>query len=133
MTQERQLRVLLQTGPFTTSDVLARDLKTIPGIDIDHRRLAASLLGGGDAAFLWVMAPVASIATVAETLYRHTTRLKEGGGDNLVILTGGRITSSEKVVEFRHVRCRKQVPLRGKSEAEIREILEGIAEEEGGG
>jgi hypothetical protein len=37
------------------------------------------------------------------------------------------------VVEFRHVRCRRQVPLRGKSEAEIRELLEGIAEEEGEG
>jgi len=123
MVAERELSVVLQTGPFTPPDSLIRDLETISGISIDARRLGASFRGGGVGSFISVTTTNANSASLAGILYRHTQRLKDKGGDNLFILLGARIKTDEKVVGFRDVQCEKQVSLRGRSEEEIREIL----------
>ena len=123
MVAERELSVVLQTGPFTPPDSLIRDLETISGISIDARRLGASFRGGGVGSFISVNTTTANSAPLAGILYRHTQRLKDKGGDNLFILLGARIRTDERVVGFRDVQCEKQVSLRGRSEEEIREIL----------
>ena len=129
MVVERELNVVLQTGPFTPPDSLIRDLETISGISIDARRLGASFRGGGVGSFISVTTTNANSAPLAGILYRHTQRLKDKGGDNLFILLGARIRTDEEVVGFRDVQSQKQVSLKGRSEDEIREILS----EDGGG
>jgi len=61
---------------------------------------------------------------LADLLHRHTKRLKEKGGDDLFVLLGGRVRTDEEVIGFRDVQCRRQVSLKGKSQIEIREVLE---------
>jgi len=119
-----ELRIVLQTGPFTPPDSLVLDLEAISDIQIDQRRLGASFRGGGGAAFIVVTTAADNIATLADILHRHTKRLKEKGGDNLFLLSGARINTDEEVIGFRDVQCQKQVSLKGKSQGEIGEILE---------
>ncbi|TET38336.1 MAG: hypothetical protein E3J65_05310 [Dehalococcoidia bacterium] len=119
-----ELRIVLQTGPFTPPDSLVLDLEATSDIQIDQRRLGASFRGGGGAAFIVVTTAADNIATLADILHRHTKRLKEKGGDNLFLLSGARINTDEEVIGFRDVQCQKQVSLKGKSQGEIGEILE---------
>jgi len=62
-------------------------------------------------------------------MHQHTERLKKRGDDDLVILVGGQITTDEEEVSFKDVKCRRQIPLKGKSVEEIKEALdEALAE-----
>ena len=124
MVARRELRVMLQTGRTTPPDLLLRDLETVQNISIDLRRLGTSFRGGGIATFVTIFTDYANIAAVAEILSKHTKRLKVKGGDELVILIGGNINTSEEIVGFRDVQCQKNVFLRDKSQDEIRRILE---------
>ena len=124
MVARRELRVMLQTGRTTPPDLLLRDLETVQNISIDLRRLGTSFRGGGIATFVTIFTDYANIAAVAEILSKHTKRLKVKGGDELVILIGGSISTSEEIVGFRDVQCQKNVFLRDKSQDEIRRILE---------
>lgn len=124
MVARRELRVMLQTGRTTPPDLLLRDLETVQNISIDVRRLGTSFRGGGIATFITISTDHANIALVAEILSKHTKRLKVKGGDDLVILIGGSINTSEEIVGFRDVQCQKNVFLRDKSQDEIRRILE---------
>jgi len=121
---EPELRIVLQTGPFTPPDSLVRDLEATSDIQIDQRRLGASFRGGGGAGFIVVTSAADNIAVLADLLHRHTKRLKEKGGDDLFVLLGGRVRTDEEVIGFRDVQCRRQVSLKGKSQIEIREVLE---------
>ena len=123
MVAERELSVVLQTGPFTPPDSLIRDLETISGISIDARRIGASFRGGGVGSFVSVKTTTKNSAPLASIIHRHTQRLKDKGGDNLFILFGAIIRTDEREVAFSDVRCERQVSLRGRSEEEIREIL----------
>ena len=123
MAAERELSVVLPTGPFTPPDSLIRDLETIPCISIDARRLGASFRGGGVGGFISIDTTTANSAPLAGILYRHTQRLKDKGGDNLFILFGAIIRTDEELVGFRDVQAQKQVSLKGRSEDEIQEIL----------
>lgn len=123
MTAKHQLRVILQTGPFTPPDSLLRDLETIDGIQINVQRLGASFRGGGVATFVTVTTNNASIAPLAEAVHQHTKRLKTKGGDDLVILIGGEINTNAEEVSFRDVRCQRQLSLKDKSQDEIRGLL----------
>ena len=124
MVARRELRVMLQTGRTTPPDLLLRDLETVQNMSIDVRRLGTSFRGGGIATFITVSTDHANITAVAEILSQHTKRLKVKGGDELVILVGGSINTSEEIVGFRDVQCQKLVSLKDKSQEEIREILE---------
>ena len=124
MVARRELRVMLQTGRTTPPDLLLRDLETVQNISIDVRRLGTSFRGGGIATFITISTDHANIAAVAEILSKHTKRLKVKGGDELVILIGGSINTSEEIVGFRDVQCQKNVFLKDKSQDEIRGILE---------
>jgi hypothetical protein len=124
MVAMRELRVMLQTGRTTPPDLLLRDLETVKNISIDVRRLGTSFLGGGIATFITLSTDYANTATVAEILSKHTKRLNAKGGDDLVILIGGSINTSEEIVGFRDVQCQKNVFLKDKSQDEIRRILE---------
>ena len=124
MVARRELRVMLQTGRTTPPDLLLRDLETVQNMSIDVRRLGTSFRGGGIATFITISTDYANIAAVAEILSKHTKRLKVKGGDELVILIGGSINTSEEIVGFRDVQCQKNVFLRDKSQDEIRRILE---------
>ena len=124
MVARREFRVMLQTGRTTPPDLLLRDLETVQNISIDVRRLGASFLGGGIATFITISTDYANIAAMAEILSKHTKRLNAKGGDDLVILIGGSINTSEEIVGFRDVQCQKNVFLRDKSQDEIRRILE---------
>jgi hypothetical protein len=124
MVAMRELRVMLQTGRTTPPDLLLRDLETVKNISIDVRRLGTSFLGGGVAAFIMISTDYANTAAVAEILSKHTKRLNAKGGDDLVILIGGSITTSEEIIGFRDVQCQKNVFLKDKSQDEIRRILE---------
>ena len=124
MVARREFKVMLQTGRTTPPDLLLRDLETVQNISIDVRRLGTSFRGGGIATFIAISTDHVNIAVVAEILSKHTKRLKAKGGDELVILIGGSINSSEEIVGFRDVQCQKNVFLRDKSQDEIRRILE---------
>jgi hypothetical protein len=124
MVAKRELRVILQTGRTTPPDLLLRDLETIQDISIDVRRLGASFRGGGVATFITISTDNGNVAMVAEILGTHTKRLKVKGGDDLVILVGGRINTSEEIINFRDVQSQKYVSLKDKSHHEIRAILE---------
>ena len=121
MAAESEFSVILQTGPITPPDSLIRNLQTIPGTSIDARRIGLSFIGGGVGSFIKVTTTTVNIAPMSGILYRHTQRLKDK--DNLVILSGARIKTAAEEVTFRDVQCQKQVPLKGKSEDEIKEIL----------
>ncbi len=123
MTVKHQLRIILQTGPFTPPDSLLRDLDTIDGIQINVQRLGASFRGGGVATFITVTTNNSSIAPLAEAVYQHTKRLKTRGGDDLVILVGGEINTNEEEVSFRDVQCQRHLSLKDKSQDEIRGLL----------
>ena len=124
MVAGRELKVLLQTGHQTPPDSLIRDLEAIHDVSIDVRRLGTSFRGGGVAAFVMISTHNSNTAMLTDILYNHTKRLKEKGGDDLVILIGGRIDTDEEMVGFRDVQCQKHVSLKDKSKEEIREILE---------
>ena len=124
MVAMRELRVMLQTGRTTPPDLLLRDLETVQNITIDVRRLGASFLGGGIATFITISTDYANTTAVADILSKHTKRLNAKGGDDLVILIGGSINTSEEIVGFRDVQCQKNVFLKDKSQDEIRRILE---------
>lgn len=124
MVAGRELRILLQTGHRTSPDSLIRDLETIQDISIDVRRLGTSFRGGGVAAFVMISTHNSNTAVLTDLLYNHTKRLKEKGGDDLVLLIGGRINTDEEMVGFRDVQCQKLVSIKDKSQEEIREILE---------
>ena len=124
MVARREFRVMLQTGRTTPPDLLLRDLETVLNISIDVRRLGASFIAGGIATFITISTDYANIAAMAEILSKHTKRLNAKGGDDLVILIGGCINTSEEIVGFRDVQCQKNVFLRDKSQDEIRRILE---------
>ncbi len=124
MVAGRELRILLQTGHRTSPDSLIRDLEAIQDISIDVRRLGTSFRGGGVAAFVMISTHNSNTAILTDMLYNHTKRLKEKGGDDLVILIGGRINTDEEMVGFRDVQCQKNVFLRDKSQDEIRRLLE---------
>jgi hypothetical protein len=119
---KKELNILLQTGPLTPPDSLVQDLETIKDMSIDARRLGASFRGGGVGAFITVN--TANIDALADILYRHTKRLKVRGADDLAILVGGKINTDDEVVGFRNVQCQRQASLKGKSQDEIKEILE---------
>lgn len=119
-----ELRVILQTGHLTPPDSLVQDLEAIQDIFIDVRRLGTSFRGGGVATFITISTDNADTALLADILYNHTKRLKVKGGDDLIMLIGGRINSDEEMVSFRDVQCKKQVSLKDKSQDEIRGILE---------
>jgi len=121
-TSRRNLNVLLQTGPLTPPDSLIWDLQTNGDISVDVRRLGTSFRVGGVAAFIRIT--TADIEALADILHRHTKRLKTRGVDDLALLVGGTIDTDEEVVGFRNVRFQRQVSLKGKSEDEIRGILE---------
>jgi hypothetical protein len=124
MVAGRELRIVLQTGRLTPPDSLVRDLGAIQDISIDVRRLGTSFLGGGVATFVIIATDNANTALLADILHNHTKRLKVRGGDDLIILMGGRINTDEEEVGFRDVQCRKQVSLKDKSPDEIRGLLE---------
>jgi len=124
MVAKRELRVMLQTGRITPPDLLLRDLETIQDISIDVRRLGTSFRGGGVATFITISTDNGNAAIVAEILSTHTKRLKVKGGDDLVILIGGIINTSEEMINFRDVQSQKHVSLKDKSHHEIRAILE---------
>jgi len=124
MVARRELRVMLQTGHITPPDSLLRDLETIQDISIDVRRLGTSFRGGGVATFVMISTDNTNAAIVAEILSKHTKRLKVKGGDDLVILIGGRINTEEEIVGFNDVQSEKHVSLKDKSHHEIRAILE---------
>ena len=119
-----QRTIVLQTGRQTPADSLLRDLAAIEGIFIDARRLGTSFLGGGVASFILIAADNVNTSPLADALYQHLKRLKVRGDDDLVILLGGVINTTEEEVGFRDVRCRRHVSLKGKSQDEIKEILE---------
>jgi len=118
---KRELNVLLQTSPLTPPDSLVQDLQNNGDISIDVRQLGASFRVGGVAAF--IMVTTTDIDELADILYRHTTRLKTKGRDDLILLVGGVIDTDEEMIGFRNVRCQRQVSLKGKSQDEIRQIL----------
>ncbi len=124
MIARRELRVMLQTGHLTPPDSLLRDLETIQDISIDVRRLGTSFRGGGVATFIMISTDNDNTGLLADILYNHTRRLKVKGGDDLVILLGGRINTDQEMVNFRDVQCQKHVSLKDKSQGEIRGILE---------
>ena len=124
MVARRELKVMLQTGHITPPDSLLRDLETIQDISIDVRRLGTSFRGGGVATFVMISTDNTNAAIVAEILSKHTKRLKVKGGDDLVILIGGRINTEEEIVGFNDVQSEKHVSLKDKSHHEIRAILE---------
>jgi len=99
-------------------------LEAIQDVSIDVRRLGTSFRGGGVAAFVMISTHNSNTAILSDMLYNHTKRLKEKGGDDLVILIGGMINTNEEMVGFRDVQCQKLVSLKDKSPEEIREILE---------
>lgn len=119
---KRELSILLQTGPITPPNSLVRDIEANGGMSTDVRQLGTSLRSGGSVSFIIVTA--ANIQALAGILQRHTQRLDARGPDDLALLVGGMIDTDEKVVGFRNVRCQRQVSLRGKSEDEIRKLLE---------
>lgn len=118
---KRELNVLLQTSPLTPPDSLVQDLQNNGDISIDVRQLGASFRVGGVAAF--IMVTTTDIDELADILYRHTTRLKTKGRDDLILLVGGVIDTDEEMIGFRDIRCQRQVSLKGKSQDEIRQIL----------
>ena len=120
----KKLSILLQTGPLTPPDSLMQDLETNGDISIDARRLEAVFRVGGVAAFIMITTATTNIDALADILHRHTKRLKTKGGDDLALLVGGTINTDEEVIGFRNVRCQRQASLKGKSQEEIRELLE---------
>jgi hypothetical protein len=124
MVAGRELRILLQTGHRTPPDSLIRDLEAIQDVSIDIRRLGTSFRGGGVAAFVMISTHNSNTAMLTDILHSHTKRLKDKGGDDLVVLIGGKINTNEEMVGFRDVQCQKHISLKGKSKEEIREILE---------
>jgi len=125
MTKEagkKEVSILLQTGPLSPPDPLVFDLQTNGDISIDVRHLGTSFLSGGSAAFIRVT--TANVEALADILHRHTQRLNTRGPDDLALLVGGVIDTDNEVVGFRDVRYQRQVKLRGKSEEEIRKLLE---------
>ena len=120
---EHEMSLVLQTGPFTPPDLLIQELAATPGIQVDARRVGAAFRGGGVGSFIRVTATNNHGAGLAAILHRHTERLWEKGGDNLFILLGGRINTDEPVVDFRDVQFRRQISLKDKSEAEIKDVL----------
>jgi len=123
MTLDHQLRIILQTGQFTPPNSLLRDMETIAGLELDVRRLEASLRGGGSVAFIIVTTDHANLTTLADILHRYTKKLSSRGGDDLFILLGGEINTNEEMVSFRNIRCQRPVALKNKSTDEIIKIL----------
>jgi|GEM_PF-987088 len=122
--------VVLQTGRQTPPDSLLWDLDFLAGISMQAKRLGTDFLGGGVASFVMIdVSASADTAALANTMHQHTERLKKRGDDDLVILVGGQITTDEEEVSFKDVKCRRQIPLKGKSVEEIKEALdEALAE-----
>lgn len=121
-TGKRDLSILLQTGPLTPPNALLQDLEASGDMSIDVRRLGTSFRVGGGATFIRVT--TSNVQALADILHRHTKRLDVRGPDDLAFLVEGVIDTDEEVVGFRNVRSRRQVSLKGKSEDEIRKILE---------
>jgi hypothetical protein len=124
MTVEHQLRIILQTGQFTSPNPLLRDLETIAGIKLDVRHLGTSLRGGGSVAFIIVTTDYANLATLAGILHRHTKRLDSRGGDDLFILLGCEIDTNEEMINFRNIRCQRPLSLKNMPIDEIMGVLE---------
>ena len=122
--------VVLQTGRQTPPDSLLWDLDFISGISVQAKRLGTDFLGGGVASFVMIdVSATADADALAKSMHQHTERLKKRGDDDLVILVGGQITTDEEEVSFKDVKCRRQIPLKGKSVEEIKEALdEALAE-----
>ncbi|MDY6906832.1 MAG: hypothetical protein SV910_01175 [Chloroflexota bacterium] len=132
MTTRTQISVLLQAGRLTSPEPLLNDLDAIAGIEIDERRLDTSFVGGGGATFIDVKTAGNNANALADILHRHTKRLKDRGGDDLLLLIGGKIATSNKEVAFRDVRCERIVSLKDKSPDQIKEALEeGMVRVEG--
>ena len=79
MVAERELSIVVQTGPFTPPDLLIRALEATPGISIDARRIGTSFRGGGVGSFINITTTAANGAPLATVLYRHTQRLWDRG------------------------------------------------------
>ena len=118
----RKLNVLLQTGPFTPPDALVWDLQNNGDMSVDVRYLGTYFRVGGAATFIRII--TADLEMLADIIHRHTKRLKTRGFDELFLLVGGVIDTEEEVVAFRNVRFQRQISLKGKSEDEIKQILE---------
>ena len=121
---DNQCTIVIQTGPFTSPESLLRDLEAIDGAKLNVQRLGTSFRGGGVATFITVTTSNREFGPLAEALFHHTGRLKTRGGDDLVLLVDGEIRSKADMVEFRDVRCRRQISLREKPQDEIRQILQ---------
>jgi hypothetical protein len=122
--------IVLQTGRQTPPDSLLWDLDFINGISMQAKRLGTDFLGGGVASFVLItVSENADTSALANAMYQHTQRLKKRGDDDLVILLGGKITTDEEEVSFKDVKCRKQTSLKGKSQEEITEALQGALAE----
>lgn len=116
--------IVLQTGRQTPPAPLLWDLGLIEGVSTDARRLGASFLGGGVASFIIIAADSAKISPLTDAICKHLKRLKKRGEDDVMVLLGGVINTDAEEVSFRDVRCRRQVSLKGKSQGEVKEILE---------
>ena len=123
MTAESKRTIIVQTGPATPPDLLLRDLQAIDGTKLSAQRLGTSFRGGGVATFVTIISDESNVDSIAEALCEHAKRLKTRGMDDLVFLFGGEILSSADEVNFRDVRCRRQLSLKEKSPEEVKELL----------
>ena len=123
MTSKNQLKVILQTGPFTPPDLLVRDFRVINSTKLNVQRLATEFRSGGIATFITVETDNANVDGLAKAICRHTKRLSPKGGDDVIALIGGEIDTTEEEVAFRNVKSRRHVSLKEKNEDEIKEIL----------
>ena len=123
MTAESKRTIIVQTGPATPPDHLLRDLEAIDHTKLSVQRLGASFRGGGLATFVTIISDEANVGSIAQVLCEHVKRLKTRGMDDLVFLFGGEILSNADEVQFRDVRCRRQLSLKEKAPEEVKELL----------
>ena len=122
--------IVLQAGRQTPPDALLWELDFVEGISAEAKRLDAEFIGGGVASFVLIsVTRSVDISALAKVIYQHIGRLKRKGDDDLIVLVGGKITSNKEEVNFKDVRCRTMIPLKGKSPEEVEKIVkEAIAE-----
>jgi hypothetical protein len=122
--------ILLQAGRQTPPDALLWELDFVEGTSAEAKRLDTEFIGGGVASFVLIsVTRSVDISALAKAIYQHIGRLKRKGDDDLIVLVGGRITSNKEEVNFKDVRCRTMIPLKGKSQEEVEKtIREAIAE-----
>jgi hypothetical protein len=121
--------LVLQTGRFTSPEILLWDLEAIEGMIVKVQHLDASFIGGGQANFLTVSLDKPQLPKLAEAVNKHIKRLKLKEEDDLVLLMGGRMRFTTENVQFSDVQCRQQLKLKAKNPDEVMEMLiEAFAE-----